>query len=277
MAASTAMFVCPHSPNTWRTPRRSRYPTSCSAAVGGDVMRGPRCDRAASGAVDGRGPDHGRQLPVVGAVVGVVDRVDTPHRRHRPQLLVGVRQDPGEARGDEHGVAEVAGEADLAEDRRHGAVDVDRHRPADRPGQRRLDGLGGGEVLDRPSPPRGRRRRVGRAGGRGRGAGGDRTRAPGGPAIGWWPPADRRRRRGSSPPAAASTTEPMASIDDSTAAPWCSPRASRPAAAPAWRVAPPEMAVRAASTDGAPAPWSMLATITASISRAVEGSGRSPV
>jgi hypothetical protein len=42
-------------------------------------------------------------------------------------------------------------------------------------------------------------------------------------------------------------------------------------------VAPPEIAVRAASTDGVPAPWSIPATITASMSRAVEGSGRSPV
>ena len=67
----------------------------------------------------------------------------------------------------------------------------------------------------------------------------------------------------------------MASIDDSTAAPWNSPSARSPAAAPACRVAPPEIAVRAASTDGAPAPWSMLATITASISRAV-GIGQVP-
>ena len=38
-----------------------------------------------------------------------------------------------------------------------------------------------------------------------------------------------------------------------------------------------DRAVRAARTDGAPAPWSMLATITASIRRAVGGSGSSPV
>ena len=80
------------------------------------------------------------------------------------------------------------------------------------------------------------------------------------------PPAVARRRRRRWP---AST--------DSTAAPWNSPSVSSPAAAAAWSVAPPEIAVRAANTDGAPAPWSMLATITASMSRAVGGSGSSPV
>ena len=69
----------------------------------------------------------------------------------------------------------------------------------------------------------------------------------------------------------------MTCIAESTAAPWNSPRVRSPAAAAAWSVAPPEIAVRAANTDGAPAPWSMLATMTASISRAVGGSGSSPV
>ena len=69
----------------------------------------------------------------------------------------------------------------------------------------------------------------------------------------------------------------MSCIAASTAAPWKSPKVSNPAAAAAGRLAPPEIAVRAASTDGGPAPWSMLATITASINRAVAGSGSSPV
>ena len=72
-------------------------------------------------------------------------------------------------------------------------------------------------------------------------------------------------------------TVAMTSIADDTAAPWNSPNVSIPAAAAAGTVAPPEIAVRAANTDGVPAPWSMLATITASTSRAVAGSGSSPV
>ena len=71
----------------------------------------------------------------------------------------------------------------------------------------------------------------------------------------------------------ASTTAAMTCIADSTAAPWNSPRVRSPAAAAAWRVAPPEMAVRAANTDGAPAPWSMLATMTASIKSGRRGIG----
>ena len=79
------------------------------------------------------------------------------------------------------------------------------------------------------------------------------------------------------PLAAPSRTAAISCIADSTAAPWNSPNVNSPAAAAAGRVAPPDTAVRAANTDGGPAPWSMLATITASISRAVAGSGRPPV
>ncbi len=82
-----------------------------------------------------------------GAPVDVVDRIDPPHRRHRLTFLVGVGEDSGESRGDEHGVAEVARKTDLAEDRGDRSVDVDRHRPADAPCQAGLDRQGGGHVV----------------------------------------------------------------------------------------------------------------------------------
>ena len=69
--------------------------------------------------------------------------------RHRLAFLVGVGEDPGEPGGDEQGVAEVAREPDLVEDRGHHAVDVDRHRFADRAGQRRLERRGCREMVAR--------------------------------------------------------------------------------------------------------------------------------
>ena len=213
------------------------------------------------------------------AAVGVVHRVDPPHRAHRLALLVGVGEDPGETGGDEQGVAEIARKADLVEDRGHRAVDVDRRRLADGSSQRRLERRRGRQVVARDA-----------------GVAGDRQEAvepwvadlvlamaePGdSPAV---RPLDARRTRRRPRSARRSrvrrrSRRPRRStcMAESTAAPWNSPSVSSPAAAAACSVAPPEIAVRAARTDGAPAPWSMLATMTASISRAVRGSGSSPV
>ena len=58
-------------------------------------------------------------------------------------------EDPGEPGGDEQGVAEVAREPDLIEDGGHHAVDVDRHRFADRAGQRRLERRGCRQMVAR--------------------------------------------------------------------------------------------------------------------------------
>ena len=80
--------------------------------------------------------------------IDVVDGIDPPHRRHRLTFLVGVGEDPGESGGDEHGVAEVARKADLAEDRGDRSVDVDRHRPAERLRVRLASiASGGGDVV----------------------------------------------------------------------------------------------------------------------------------
>ena len=98
-----------------------------------------------------------------------------------------------------------------------------------------------------PSRPRRGRRRVrprqpdrgaGRAGGRGACAGGVRIpalRRPSSRHVATSRSAACAREGSARLPPRASTTAPMASIDDSTAAPWNSPSARRPAAVPAWR------------------------------------------
>ena len=186
-------------------------------------------------------------------------------------------EDPGEAGGDEQRVAEIAGKPDLVEDGGHDSVDVDRHRLADgAESSADLERNGGGEMVARDT-----------------GVSGDRQEAveprvaalvlampEAGHPLALRPAVRRRvrrrRRRADvrSNALAASTTAAMACMADSTAAPWNSPSVSSPAAAAACSEAPPEIAVRAARTDGAPAPWSMLATITASMSRAVAGVGQ---
>ena len=266
------MLVCPHRPKTWRTPRRSRYPTSCSATVGWAAVM-TAILRLCSDRT------RGRNAARVGAAVRVVHRVDPSHRAHRLSFLVGVGEDPGKPGGDEQGVAERARKAHLVEDRGHGSVDVDGNSAC-----RRND-----RAMTRAPPrrPGGRRRH------RLHGRAAKRRSSRGSAALCWrWPKpgirSPRRRRLATSSSAAsareprlevrdASTTAAMVCMAESTAAPWYSPRVSSPAAAAACSVAPPEIAVRAARTDGAPAPWSMLATMTASISRAVWGSGSSPV
>src|SRR5207247_2715089 len=68
------------------------------------------------------------QASIVRAVVVVILRIDLPHRLLARALFVGVRDQAGQTRDEEDGVAELVGEAEVGRDRRDGTVDVDRQR-----------------------------------------------------------------------------------------------------------------------------------------------------